>query len=73
VFTARYAVSLYIKQIRFVFKGLISEFMSEARQNAPVLLLLQERLYGTYLVAICRFVHVSHHTNRREAVKSRIT
>jgi hypothetical protein len=34
VFTARYALSPYIKQIRFVFKGLISgHFFAENKEN----------------------------------------
>jgi hypothetical protein len=31
VFTARYALSPYIKQIRFVFKGLITQWATQAQ------------------------------------------
>jgi hypothetical protein len=34
VFTARYALSRYIKQIRFVFKGLIRDAESQNVRNA---------------------------------------
>jgi hypothetical protein len=36
VFTARYALSPYIKQIRFVFKGLINKEVCDCKDQHPV-------------------------------------
>jgi hypothetical protein len=59
VFSARYALSPYIKQIRFVFKGVMIQFVLRSKHTpfvlkTPAVIALQGQ------VAVCSEIHTKH-------------
>jgi hypothetical protein len=51
VFTARYALSSYIKQIRFVFKGLIGQGISQCACLLPTAVVYEDTMVAVTVVA----------------------
>jgi hypothetical protein len=77
VFTARYALSPYIKQIRFVFKGLNKPVSNKGKENDLLkrnyhIDANNERLTQHLFIEINSHLHVSATLSRPSAVYNRI-
>jgi hypothetical protein len=59
VFTARYALSPYIKQIGFVFKGLKIQFLSPSKHSVSVIKANELMLYSKIII-VCSQIHTKY-------------